>query len=97
MRFHFNTLRAAVIYLLACAAILIASPRSLLAQQRGGAFAPAAPLKGVEDKPVAISTDLVSIRVSVIDKEGRFVSGLNQGTFAVYEDGVQQEISFFSD
>jgi Ca-activated chloride channel homolog len=97
MRFHFNTPRAAVIYLLACAAILIASPWSLLAQQRGGAFAPAHPFNGVEDKPVAINTDLVSLRVSVTDKEGRFVSGLNQGAFAVYEDGVRQEISFFSD
>src|SRR5574341_194726 len=97
MRFHFNTPRAAVIYLLACAAILIASPRSSPAQQRGGAFAPAPPLKGVEDKPIAINADLVSLRVSVTDKEGRFVSGLNQGAFAVYEDGVRQEISFFSD
>jgi Ca-activated chloride channel homolog len=97
MRFHFNTPLAAVIHLLACAAILIASPWSLLAQQRGGAFAPAHPLKGVEDKPVVINTDLVSLRVSVTDKEGRFVSGLNQGAFAVYEDGVRQEISFFSD
>ncbi len=97
MRFHFHTPRAAVIYLLACAAILVASPRLSSAQQRGGDFAPAPPLKGVEDKPVAINTDLVSLRVSVTDKEGRFVSGLSQGAFAVYEDGVRQEISFFSE
>jgi Ca-activated chloride channel homolog len=97
MRFHFYTPRATVIYLLACAAILIASPRSSLAQQRGGASAPAPPLKGVEDKPIAVNTDLVSLRVSVTDKGGRYVSGLNQGDFAVYEDGVRQEISFFSD
>ena len=97
MRFHFHTPRVAVIYLLACAAILITPQLSLQAQQRGGAFAPAPPPKGVEDKTVAINTDLVSLRVSVMDKEGRFVSGLNQGDFAVYEDGVRQEISFFSD
>jgi Ca-activated chloride channel family protein len=97
MRFHFNTPRATVIYLLACAAILMFSPRSSLAQQRGGASAPAPPPKGVEDKLIAINTDLVSLRVSVTDKEGHFVSGLNQGDFAVYEDGVRQEISFFSD
>src|SRR6266545_948792 len=81
----------------ACAPILVASPRLSSAQQRGGDFAPAPPLKGVEDKPVAINTDLVSLRVSVTDKEGRFVSGLSQGAFAVYEDGVRQEISFFSE
>ncbi len=97
MRFQYNTSRAAVIYLLACAAILFASPRSSLAQQRGGAFAPASPLKGSEDKPIAIGTDLVSLQVSVTDKEGRFAPGLDRGAFAVYEDGVRQEISFFSD
>jgi Ca-activated chloride channel family protein len=53
--------------------------------------------KGVEDKPVVINTDLVSLRVSITDKEGRFESGLNQGAFAIYEDGVRQEISFFSE
>jgi Ca-activated chloride channel homolog len=97
MRFQRDTSRAAVIYLLACAAVLVASPRSSLAQQRGGAFAPAPPLKGPEDKAIAISTDLVSLQVSVTDKKGRFAPGLDRGAFAVYEDGVRQEISFFSD
>ncbi len=97
MWFRHDTPRAAVIYLLACAAVLIASSRSSLAQQGGGAFAPAPPLKGAEDKPLAISTDLVSLRVSVTDKKGRFVPGLDRDAFAVYEDGVRQEISFFSD
>jgi Ca-activated chloride channel family protein len=35
--------------------------------------------------------------VSVTDKKGRFVPGLDRGAFAVYEDCVRQEISFFSD
>lgn len=97
MLFQRDTPRAAVIYLLACSAMLIASPRSSPAQQTGGASAPAPPLKGVENKPLAIDTDLVSLQVSVTDKYGRFVSGLNRSAFAVYEDGVRQEISFFSD
>jgi Ca-activated chloride channel homolog len=97
MRFQYDTQRASVIYLLACAAILVALPRPSPAQQRGGAFPPAPPLKGVEDKPIAINTDLVSLQVSVTDEEGRFVPGLNRGAFAVYEDGVRQEISFFSE
>src|SRR6266508_3720219 len=97
MRFQYNTSRAAVIYLLACAIILIASPRSSSAQQKGDAFAPVPLFKGSEDKPIAISTDLVSLRVSVTDKEGRFAPGLDRGSFVVYEDGVRQEISFFSD
>jgi Ca-activated chloride channel homolog len=80
-----------------CAAVLIVSPRSSPAQQGGGAVKPAPQLKGAEDKPIAVKTDLVSLRVSVTDKEGHFVSGLGRGDFAVYEDGVRQEVSFFSD
>jgi len=97
MWFQRDTALGAVIYLLACAAVLIASPRSSLAQRRGGAFAPAPPLKGAEDKPIAIDTELVSLRVSVTDKRGRSAVGLDQSSFAVYEDGVRQEIGFFSD
>jgi Ca-activated chloride channel family protein len=94
MWFQYTT-RAAVTYLLACTAILIGSPRSSLSQQRGG-FGPALPLRGSKDKPIAISTDLVSLQVSVIDKEGQSAPGLDREAFAVYEDGVRQEISFFS-
>ena len=68
-----------------------------MAQQRGGVTAPPSLLKGAEDKPIAISTNLVSLQVSVTDKEGRFAAGLDRGAFAVYEDGVRQEISFFSE
>jgi len=97
MRFQRDIARKAVIYLLSCAAVLMASPWTSLAQQRGGAEAPPSPLKGAEDKTIAISTDLVSLQVNVTDKEGRFAPGLDRGAFAVYEDGVRQEISFFSE
>jgi Ca-activated chloride channel family protein len=97
MRFQPDIARTVVIFLLSCAAVLIASPWTSLAQQRGGVTAPPSPLKGAEDKPIAISTNLVSLQVSVTDKEGRFAAGLDRGTFAVYEDGVRQEISFFSE
>src|SRR5262249_15021477 len=97
MRFQRDIARRVVIYLLSCAAVLIASPWTSLAQQRGGASAPPSPLKGAEDKTIAISTDLVSLQINVTDKEGRLAPGLDRGAFAVYEDGVRQEISFFSE
>jgi Ca-activated chloride channel family protein len=97
MRFQPDIARTVVIFLLSCAAVLIASPWTSLAQQKGGVTAPPSPLKGAEDKPIAISTNLVSLQVSVTDKEGRFATGLDRGAFAVYEDGVRQEISFFSE
>jgi Ca-activated chloride channel family protein len=42
------------------------------------------------------SIDLVSMNVTVTDRDRRYVRDLDQIDFAVYEDGVQQDISFFS-
>ena len=40
--------------------------------------------------------DVVSLNVTVTDRAGRFVTDLEQVSFQVYEDGVQQEINFFT-
>ena len=40
--------------------------------------------------------DVVSLNVTVTDLEARFVSDLGQDDFTVYEDGVRQEINFFT-
>ncbi|MGI8849888.1 MAG: VWA domain-containing protein [Pyrinomonadaceae bacterium] len=38
---------------------------------------------------------LVSVPVTVSDREGHYISGLKKQDFAVYEDGVKQNITFF--
>jgi VWFA-related protein len=48
------------------------------------------------DASFRASVDLVSMNVTVTDRDNRYVRGLDQGNFYVYEDGVQQDISFFS-
>jgi VWFA-related protein len=40
-------------------------------------------------------TDVVALNVSVMDSKKQYVSGLKQEDFAVYEDGVQQQLRFF--
>ena len=40
--------------------------------------------------------DVVSLNVTVSDRDGRFVTGIEPEEFLVYEDGVLQEITFFS-
>ena len=40
--------------------------------------------------------DLVALNVVVTDPKQRFVTGLNASDFAVYEDGVQQNVTFFA-
>jgi VWFA-related protein len=40
--------------------------------------------------------ELVNVTATVTDESGRFVSGLRKEDFAVYDDGVKQEVSHFS-
>ena len=40
--------------------------------------------------------DVVSLSITVTDREGRFVTDLEQANFFVYEDGVQQELTYFT-
>ena len=49
------------------------------------------------DEPLTINTDLVTFNVSVTDKAGRAVTGLNKNIFNVFDNKKLQEIHFFSD
>ena len=40
--------------------------------------------------------DVVSLNITVTDLEGRFVTDVNEEDFLVYEDGVQQDVNFFT-
>lgn len=40
--------------------------------------------------------DVVSLNVTVSDLDGRFVTDLDQSAFLVYEDGVEQDVTFFT-
>ena len=44
---------------------------------------------------VRINTTLVTVPVSVLDRQGRFVFGLKRGDFQLFEDGVEQSIVHF--
>jgi len=46
---------------------------------------------------IKVDTTLVTIPVSVVDKNGKFVPQLTKQNFRIYEDGVEQEIANFSD
>jgi Ca-activated chloride channel family protein len=40
--------------------------------------------------------ELINVTATVSDEDGRFVSGLRQEDFTVYEDGARQEVTHFS-
>lgn len=51
-----------------------------------------------QDKPATFKggVDLVALNVVVRDRQQQFVGGLTAANFAIYEDGVQQDVSFFA-
>jgi len=49
-----------------------------------------------EGEVVHITASLVSVPVSVIDRQGKYVVDLHQKDFRIYEDGVEQLITHFS-
>jgi VWFA-related protein len=48
-----------------------------------------------EDGEVKVETTLVTIPVSVFDRNGFYVPGLDQADFKIFEDGKEQEIAYF--
>jgi VWFA-related protein len=46
---------------------------------------------------IRVETDLVTIPVRVLTKSGRPVSDINPSEFAVFENGIEQKLAFFSD
>ena len=55
------------------------------------------PQEDDDDDVVRVSTDLVILNVTVVDGAGKYVHGLRNSDFKVFEDGQEQKFSFFSD
>ncbi len=48
-----------------------------------------------KDEVIRVETNLVTMPVSVLDRDGRFISGLQQKDFKIFEDGVEQKVDYF--
>jgi Ca-activated chloride channel family protein len=53
------------------------------------------PPQEADDEVVRVSTSVVTVPVSVMDRQGRFIPDLRKEDFRVYEEGVEQEVAFF--
>ncbi len=49
-----------------------------------------------ENDVIRVNTTLVTIPMSVMDRDGRYVPNLRKEDFRLWEDGVEQDIAFFS-
>ena len=52
----------------------------------------------IQDKPhlFRAAVDVVSLNVTVVDGQNRYITDLNEQDFAVFEDGARQELLFFN-
>lgn len=82
---------------LALTAVL--APQTIFAQQDAKPPASiASPRGGVNDTDhIFVNTDLITLNVTVTDRRGLHISGLDKSAFTILDDKVPQEISFFSD
>ena len=55
-----------------------------------------APEEVGEGEVVRIDTTLVTIPVSVTDRQGRYIPDLQKEDFRIFEDGVEQEVAYFA-
>ena len=69
------------------------APRAAAASQT--VAAPQAPPPG-KSQVFRAGVELVSLNVTVLDSQGRYVTDIEQGEFSVFEDGAKQELTFFN-
>lgn len=77
---------------------VLASLFAVGVEVRGQTPTPTPQLQSVEDKgTVKVRVDLVTLTLTVTDLYGRYVSGLSKNAFTVFDNGVEQQITYFSD
>ena len=63
---------------------------SSTSQQKAG------PEEVSEGDVVRVNTTLVSIPVSVMDRDGKYIPNLRKEDFSIWEDGVEQQVAYFA-
>lgn len=59
-------------------------------------YEPASRAQDQDDDVIRVNTELVVVNATVIDKSGKFVSGLKPNEFHLFEDGVEQKMASFT-
>ena len=49
-----------------------------------------------ENDIVRVSTNLITVPAEVMDRNGRFIGSLTKNDFRIFENGVEQEVSYFA-
>lgn len=79
-------------FLLICCAISLAAARTARAQSQQS---PSGNTPAIQST-LKVSVDLVKADVSLTDKRGNFVEGLQKENFRVFDDGAERPVTFFA-
>jgi VWFA-related protein len=50
----------------------------------------------IEGDVLRVNTTLVTVPVSVMDRNGKYIPDLNKGDFKIFEEGVEQRVAYFA-
>ena len=53
------------------------------------------PVGETDETAIKVDTNLITIPVSVFDRNGLYIPNIQQNEFKIFEDGVEQEIAYF--
>jgi VWFA-related protein len=70
-------------------------PPVLIGGSKQNGTAPTATPPPDDGEIIKVETNLVTMPVSVLDRDGRFISGLQKNDFKIFEDGVEQKLDYF--
>ena len=81
-----------------------APPRTAPVLRSGGTYSQSrtqnatnnGPAEVDEDSVVRVSTSLITVPAVVMDRNGRYIANLRKEDFRVFEDGVEQNVSYFA-
>ena len=88
-----------ILIIVAMGATLTTVPPSVAQSNRQPAkpqATPQRPQEVGEGDVIRVDADLVTLTATVTDPRGRSVASLKQNDFAIYEDGVKQQLAYFS-
>jgi len=75
---------------------LTSAPATVQPTATPAATPAAKPKANADDEVIKVSTDLVTTPVSVLDRQGRFIPGLKQKDFKIFENDVRKRSRIFS-
>src|SRR5947209_720401 len=84
-----------VVLLCGCAVTVLPQGRARRVEQTTTSAAAGTVAPEESGEVVRVDATLVTVPVSVMDRDGRYVYDLRKDNFRLFEDGVEQDVAFF--